>query len=782
MCLIPVRLLRAGGLDLMTRPLAIILILLMLSAEGIAQKVGVVLSGGGAKGIAHVGVLKALEEHEIPIDYVVGTSMGGIVAGLYASGKSPQQIEDMMLSNQFLGWVNGRMEHGYNYYYNKPDESPSILKINLSMDSTFNFNFNTSLANDLSLNFALAEIFAQPSAIAKNNFDSLFIPLRVVASDIFTQTSVTLRDGRLSDAVRATQTVPFFYNPIRVDGKYLFDGGVYNNFPVDVMQKEFNPEVLIGSNVSSKVYNEYPYGEDDELVTKSLVYMLLDKSDPDRIPASGVYIQPDVSEMSSFDFSKVRSLIDSGYFQTIRQIEDIKKKVGANALRSCEAVAEARNQFNNQTVPLVVDQIDYKNFDNRQHQYLDKFFNTRKRPLYFSDVKEGYFRLVTDDYFRNIYPRFVYDTTAERFNFELTKRPHNNFQIDFGGVVSTRNVSNIFLGVNYYYFNRSLTHVMANFYAGNFYKSAQLKGRIDIPSLGRFYLEPEATFNDWDFLEGKDVVVKGFDLTVLKRIDRKVGLTVGIPVGTRFKAAFSGHYINNRDQYIDTEVLSSLDTLDNLRLDGPRLGIMLSTNSLNRKQYASQGRQYEFSFDWFTLNERFEPGTTSMLRTETNRHVAWVRAKLKMQQYFKAGIYSSGYLLEGVLSNQPFLSNYMGTIINAPAFNPLQDSPTLMLPNFRAFNYAAGGWRNVFALHSNLDLRLEGYVFKPFETIVQSHDQLAVLDPEQIKVYVAGTAGLVLHSSVGPISLSVNYYSDPHYQLGVLLHVGFLMFHKASLD
>src|SRR5205085_4251055 len=126
--------------------------------------------------------------------------------------------------------------------------------------------------------------------------------MRVVASDIFTQTSVTLRQGSLSDAIRATQTVPFFYNPIRVDGKYLFDGGVYNNFPVDVMQDEFRPDILIGSNVSSKVYNEYPYGKDDELVRNSLVYMLLDKSDPARIPASGIYIQPDLTGISSLEF------------------------------------------------------------------------------------------------------------------------------------------------------------------------------------------------------------------------------------------------------------------------------------------------------------------------------------------------------------------------------------------------------------------------------------------------------------------------------------------------
>ncbi|HEX8060975.1 MAG TPA: patatin-like phospholipase family protein, partial [Cyclobacteriaceae bacterium] len=429
-----------------------------------AQKVGLVLSGGGAKGIAHVGVLKALEENEIPIDYVTGTSMGGIVAGCYAAGMSPQQIEEIMLSKEFVGWVSGRLEQGYNYYYNRPDDNPSVLKINLSLDSTFNFNLNSSIANDLSLNFALAEVMAQPAAIAKGNFDSLFVPLRVVAADVFTQTEVVLKSGSLSDALRATQTVPFFYSPIKVDNKYLFDGGVYNNFPVDVMQNDFKPDVIIGSNVSSKVFDEYPYGEDEKLISKSLLYLLLDKSDPSAIPANGVYIQPNLKGLSTFDFARAKYLIDSGYAQTMRQMDEIKQKVGARAFRTCEQVADARNKFNNKSLPLQIDRITYRGFNSHQQRYMNRFFRNGKRPLYFTDVKVGYFKLVSDDYFHNIYPTFLFDPKQGKFNFNLAKRPQNDFQIDFGGVISTRNISTMFLGVNYYYFPRALTHVMANLY------------------------------------------------------------------------------------------------------------------------------------------------------------------------------------------------------------------------------------------------------------------------------------------------------------------------------
>src|SRR5688572_5363681 len=121
-----------------------------------SQKVGVVLSGGAAKGLAHVGVLKALEENEIPIDYIVGTSMGGIIGGCYAAGMSPDEIETMILSEDFLIWVSGLPEKGVNYHYTKDEDGPYFLKLNLSLDSTFSFQFNSSLANDVSLNFALA--------------------------------------------------------------------------------------------------------------------------------------------------------------------------------------------------------------------------------------------------------------------------------------------------------------------------------------------------------------------------------------------------------------------------------------------------------------------------------------------------------------------------------------------------------------------------------------------------------------------------------------------------
>ena len=759
--------------------LIILLVLLGLTVH--AQKVGLVLSGGAAKGLSHVGVLKALEENEIPIDYVVGTSMGGIIAGSYAAGMSPEQIEQIVLSEEFLRWVNGSPERGYNYYFHKSDENPHFLKVNLSLDSILNLQLNTSLASDVSLNFALAELMATASAISQNNFDSLFVPLRVVAADVFTQNEVILSKGSLSDALRATQTVPFFYNPIRVDGKYLFDGGVYNNFPVDVLQKTFKPDVIIGSNVSTKIYNDYPYGLDEKLIAKSLIFMLLDKSDPASIPSNGIYIQPDLEGYTSFDFAAVKSMIDSGYVQTIRQIDEIKKKISRRV--TCESVAEKRNQFNARNPPLIFSDIQFKGFSSKQRKYIRRTFHfnlNNPKPFYFSRAKSGYFKMVSENYFSNVYPNIVYDSIKRSFQLLLTRRPQKNFQVEFGGVVATRDVSSIFLGLNFYNFGSQLLHLYGGFQTGNFYKSAAIRSRIDFPF--QFYLEPEVGYDNWDYLEGDDLLREITPHTVLRRINRKYGVNVGIPVGNYFKSVIHIGGINNIDKYANQNFFVSSDTLDQLRLSGLKTEIVFSANTLNRKQYASTGKAYSFAAQYFNLRENFIPGSTSVLDDPIRTPRQWFRVRATAEQYFNAGWFRPGYYAEAVFSNQPFFRNYMGTIINAPAFFPLQDSRALLLENFRAFNYVAGGIRNVFSIRNRLEFRLEGYLFKPIEYLQPGFNQEAKTVADIRALYFAGTAGLVLHSPIGPISFSVNYYDDKQNQLGVLLHVGFLLYNKHSVE
>jgi NTE family protein len=745
-----------------------------------AQSVGLVLSGGAAKGLAHIGVIKALEENEVPIDFITGTSMGAIIGSAYASGMSAADIETLFTSAAFQNWVGGKADQDFRVYYQDVNNTPSLVRINLAVDSTLNFAFQRNIASDVAINFALAEFLSQPSAIAEYDFDKLFVPLRLVAADIFSQRQVILSKGLLNDAVRASQSVPFFYSPIKVDGKYLFDGGIYNNFPVDVAIAEFNPDVIIGVNVSTKIFDTYPYDLDDRLVGSELFLMMIDKADPSKIPEGSFYIEPDLRLYSGFDFKSVRQLIDSGYQATIRQIHEIKDRISRTV--SCDELSEKRNSFNAQRKPYVFNQINYQGFSKKQQRYINNLYGVKKKELTLHDIKTGYFKLVSEDYFKSIYPGIIYNEEAKAFDFTLSQRPGNNLKVDFGGNLSTRNISNMFLGLNFYYFSNFFLHAYTDFYAGNFYKSATVKLRLDFPYFGRFYLEPEFVFNDWDYLEADDVLFTDRDPTGLRRIDRKSGINLGQSVGNKYKIIYSLHGLSNVDRFVNTPSLSSLDTLDNLRLGGIRTGLSLMSYSLNRKQYASSGKSYQFSLSYFDVNEKYFPGSTSFFTNELSNRHKWFRAHLKMEQYFNKGPYSWGYLLEGVASNQPVFSNYKASIISAPGFYPIQDSRTLFLENFRAYSFAALGLRNVYELRKSLDLRAEAYVFRPVESIRQGPEQRAILISSEKDFFFAGTAGIVYHSALGPLSLSVNYYDDRENKLGVLLHVGFLLFNKTSLD
>jgi NTE family protein len=745
---------------------------------GFSQKVALVMSGGGAKGLAHVGVIKALEENNIPIDYLVGTSMGGVVAGCYAAGYSAQQIEGIMLSPQFQDWVNGVFEKGYNYYLYKDKSNSSFLTIQLSLDSIFNASLNSSLASDVTLNFALPEFLAKASAIANNNFDSLYVPTRIIAADIFTQNEVVLKNASLALALRTTLSVPFFYKPIKIDNKYLFDGGIYNNFPVDVAIKDFDPDVIIGSNVSSKVFNDYPYDNDDKLINSSLLFMLIDKSNPDAIPDNGVYIEPNLSEYTAFDFAKVKDLIDSGYNATMKNMDSIKAKIGSR--RTAAELKVKRENFLGKGEALNFSQINFHGYNSKQRQYINKLFKYKPGELLnLEEIKRGYFKLVSEDYFNTVYPDISFNPQLKNYSLELFGRPRSNLNVEVGGAIASRNISQIFLGAEFYYFNNYLLKTSMNFYSGSFYKSAQMRSRLYMAWPFQYYIEPELTYNNFDFLNSDDIFIDEDAPAILDRTDRKYGVNVGIPLGNKLKTVLSGAFINNSDQYGNNLGITSSDTLDLLKLRGFRAGISLGRNNFNRKQYANEGKGLKISLDYFAIEEDYKPGTTSSDYAYTDQN-EWFKLSIKWEQFFKKNRWSTGYSFDGVYSGQGYFANYNGTLINLPSFNPLQDSKSQFLPNFRAYSFAALGIKNILSLKSNLDFRLEGYAFKPFQTLAQENDLLVKKENTE-DVFFVGSSSLVLHSPVGPICLALNYYDQENIKFGVLLHVGFLLYNDSSM-
>ena len=752
-----------------------------------AQKVGLVLSGGGAKGLAHIGTLKALEENNIPIDYITGTSMGGIVGALYAAGYSPEQIEKIALTPDFQDWVSGRFKSDYSFFFQKSSPNASLITAKLAVDTALRVSFRSNLINDIPLNFALIELLSQASAISKDNFDNLFVPYRCMVSDVFSQTSITVKNGSLAEAVRATMTVPLIYRPIKLDNKYVFDGGLYNNFPVDVMQKEFKPDYIIGANVSSKNFKEYPKNDDERLINRLMLFMFLSKSDSTLIGKNGIYIQPDLQDYSSSNFTPVAELIKQGYDATMadmpRILKEVKRRVGK------EDIVLRRNTFNNRKPRLVFSDITVTGVNNQQKRYIERLFKSDKPTFDLDDVKQGYYKLVADETFETIYPKITYNPASDSYTFGIVARPKRSFKLDFGGNISSRPISNVFLGLQYNYLDRKAYTFGTNFYSGRFYESVQLNGRIDYPSKLPFFLSGEMTYNHFNFYNTSQIFIENPHPTYIEQSDRKIELKGGIPLNRNTRITLSTSFISNNDHYSPTNTFNIGDILDKTTFVGLRSTLAFEQNTLNRKQYASRGRNFLLSLNYYTGREFYTPGNisrTTDLSDEievTKKGREWINIKMSDENYFfHQGKYTLGYLAEGVISNQPLFSNYYSTLLAAPAFYPLQDSRSLFLEKFRATTYLAGGLKNIYQVHKNMDLRVEAFLFLPYQEFAQNGFQDVKNTHTFNHIHYAGTVGLVYHTPVGPISLSYNLYDDPIKRNGVLLHLGYLIYNKRSIE
>jgi len=752
-----------------------------------AQKVGLVLSGGGAKGLAHIGTLKALEENNIPIDYITGTSMGGIVGAMYAAGYSPAQMEKIALSTDFQDWVGGKYKSDYSYYFQKNSANSSILTAKLSIDTSLRLNFRSNIVNDIPLNFALLELFSQASAISKDNFDQLFVPFRCMASDVLSQKSITVSKGSLAEAVRATMTVPLVYRPIKLDHKYVFDGGLYNNFPADIMKSEFKPDFIIGANVSSKTFNEYPKN-DDRLMNRFLVYMFLSKSDSTLVGENGVYIQPDLINYTATNFAPVAELIKRGYDATMADMENIKRAVKRRV--NAEELLKRRAAFNDRKPDLVFSNVTVSGVNSQQKKYIERLFKSDQATFNLADIKRGYYKLVADETFETIYPKISYRPETDSYNFEIMAQPKKSFKIDFGGNISSRPISNVYLGLQYNYLNRKSYTFGANFYSGRFYESVQMSGRIDYPSGLPLFLAAELTYNHWNYYNTSQIFIENPHPTYIEQADRKIEVKFGMPLNRNARITLSTAFINNNDSYSPTNSFSVGDVLDRTVFNGFRTNLLFEKNSLNRKQYADRGHSFLLSVNFFTGKENYTPGNIYRnLTSFTDELIVqrkfrqWGQIKLSDEHYFfHTRKYSVGYLAEGVLANQPRFFNYYSTLLAASAFYPLQDSKSLFLENFRATSYAAGGLKNVFHIKKSLDFRLEGYLFLPFQEFKKTGPQDVQYGRSLGEWRYAGTAGLVYHTPVGPISFSYNLYDDPVKRHGVLLHLGYLIYNKRSIE
>ncbi|PCH91261.1 MAG: hypothetical protein COB85_09335 [Bacteroidetes bacterium] len=746
------------------------------------QKVGLVLSGGGARGLAHIGVIKALEEYNIPIDYITGTSMGAIIGGMYAVGLTPAQMEYMVKSDEFTTLAKGGLDQRFKFYFKKSDQNASWITLKMAQDSIASTSLPTSLINSVAIDFMFMEMSARAEAAANYDFDNLFVPFRCVAADIVSKKQVIFSEGHLNEAIRASATFPFYLKPITVNGKLLFDGGMYNNFPSDVMLDEFYPDLIIGSNVSGSVA---PPTSGD--VISQIKNMLIQRPDAAVICENGILIEPD-NDAGTFAFSNTQAIIDSGYSATIAKMPEILKTIKRRV--SDEEMREKRRKYQDNLPELIFDNVHVLGLDKSQTNYVERIFKTKNSEHQtLEDIKPVYFRVFEDDKIGTIFPIAEYNENTGLYDLYLTIEKAKEITIDLGGNISNRPISGAYLGLKYNYLGYLSMSFSANGYIGKLYTSAQVKSRIDLPIKLPIFLEPHFTYNRWDYFRSSMDFFDNETPSYLVQKEKFGGLELGFPVKNEGRVRLGSSYANLRDDYYQTKEFTKLDTADRTDFNVFTSHIDYERNTLNRKQYANEGSYFALKARYNVGDEFETPGTTSESRDHLNKYHEWLQFKLVSDTYYKnKGTLRLGFYFEMVFSTQSLFNNYTASILRAPAFQPNPESKTLFLESFRAHQYAAFGQKVIFNIKKDIDLRIEGYIFQPYKSIIKQ-DTTFTLGDEFGEFYTIATASVVYHSPIGPISLSMNYYHnspeiapEDHAPLTFFFHFGYIIFNRRALD
>ncbi len=741
-----------------------------------AQKVALVLSGGASKGGAHIGVIRALEENYIPVDYIVGTSIGAVIGALYAAGYSPDDMERLMDSPDFQRWASGIPNEKHAYYFRKPAPDASWIKLDINFKKKLTAQLPTNLVSPFQIDFEIMQIFAPVNASARGNFDSLFIPFRCVVADIDSSSALVLHQGDLGTAVRASMSIPFVFNPITIDNKLMFDGGMYDNFPVDAAMKEFRPDVIIGSRVAER----YAKPDQDDALSQLLVMLMGKQNDTIPYPRS-VLITPVLPKVNLLDFTYTDVLADSGYHCALRSIPAIRKLVRDSA--DPAGLNARRNEFKSRQPALVFDSVAPEGLTRAQDTYLRKTLLHRRQSITLDQLRNEYFQFIDEGFAKSIHPRASLNENTGMFTFSPQIRKTDNFSIGFGGILSLGTYNEVFLELKYKYLWSKALHFYANGYFGRFYNSAALSARIDFNTRLPVFLEISYIYNYFDFYKGASYFFDDKDPTYITEREYFGSMKAGIPVTNKGKLEMNITYAFSNDQYYQSNVFSRTDTTDQTGFNFLAPSLCFDLNSLNYKLYANSGARLKLEFSYVNGQENMLPGSTMSKRAEITEHHEWFKFRILYDNYFKSiGPLRFGFYGEGVISNQPLFANYTSSLLYSSVFQPVPESGTKFLPAFRAQSYAGAGIKVLFNLLKKVDYRIEGYIFQPYRAIKENPaDYTAELGPPFSDRSYMATTLLVYHSPLGPVSLGVNYFDKSNEPWSFFINFGYLIFNRRAL-
>ncbi len=306
-------------------------------------KVGLVLSGGGAKGLAHIGALKVIEEAGVKIDYIGGTSMGAIVGALYAAGYSATELDSIFKSTNFTDLIQDNLPRNAKTFYEKEDSERYALTLPFNK---FKLTFPSAISSGQNIYNELVRLLYHVKDI--NDFNKLPIPFLCIATNMETGEEVLLNKGYLPEAILASGTFPSLFEPAEIDGKVLIDGGVVNNYPIQEV-KDLGADVIIGVDV------QHGLSKRESLLSATEILLQINnyRTVRDMKKKSGqtdIYIKPDIKDFSVISFGLGKKIIQSGEtaakenYDMLKElaIQQKRKKVSAKSIQGQDTIVVNR--------------------------------------------------------------------------------------------------------------------------------------------------------------------------------------------------------------------------------------------------------------------------------------------------------------------------------------------------------------------------------------------------------------------------------------------------------
>lgn len=686
------------------------------------QSIGLVLSGGGAKGIAHIGVIQALEENDIPIDYVTGTSMGAIIGGLYAAGYTPKEMLDLILSKPFSYWSTGQIDPALSYYFASDNPSPAMITIPISSgkDSiqAAKDAVMASVISPMPMNFAFMDLFAGYTAQCGGNFDNLFVPFRCVASDAAAKHKVVLGSGDLGYSIRASMSFPIVFQPTQIDSMTLYDGGLYDNFPVDVMKETFAPDFILGIVVASE--NIGPQTS----IMDQLDNLVIQNNDYYLDPADGIRIRYDLNEFGLLDFPKANQIYKIGYDGAMAMMDSIKGRVKSRVPAQDRELR--RRVFKSHSPYLRFDSVKVTGASPRQNEYLEYLFHTHSDTFGIEKARHAYYRAISPGKLRDFVPHAYYNDSTGLFLLKLKASVKDNFKVGIGGYLTSSALGYVY--VNAGYSTLSFNSVSANVgvWLGQSYLGALLTSRLFLHTPQPSAIELEAVAFREKYYEDDYMFFEKKSPSFIHDIEYFGRLKWALALGTNWDGAIGGGYGHlNDDFYKPVGDVESFGHRDHVRYKLGQLFLKFSSNTLDDLNFPTQGKYFSFGAMGVLGHYKEIVGPVEG-RTEVKKHPKWVQGEAIARTYFDLGRHFA-FGLEGdvLISSRKLMGDYYASMVAAPAFQPTPSSYNTYNGAFRSNSFAAAGLVPIYKLNTNVSFRLSGYAFMPLRKI-ENHDGQAV--------------------------------------------------------